>query len=176
MNARNFKPVAAAVIVLGCLGALSAQAEGFYAGASVGAPNYLSSVNGNSGNGSGISGKVFGGYQFSPNFALEAGVADLGHNDNGNGSVYSSGQFVDAVGIAPISDKWSLLGRVGIANVNMTTSGGNDSGTGLKVGLGAQYSLTKTVALRAEWERYQPQVFGSTENIDQYNMGVRVAF
>lgn len=176
MNIKHFKPVVFAAIALSGLTTLSAHAEGFYAGASVASPTYQSSVNGASGNGSGISGKVYGGYQFSPNFAMEAGVADLGHNDNATGSIYSYGTFVEAVGMLPLTQQWTLLGRLGVTGVNVNTSNGTDNSVGLKVGLGAQYALTKTVALRAEWERYQPQAFGSVENIDQYSLGVKVAF
>ena len=50
------------------------------------------------------------------------------------------------------------------------------TGNGLKVGLGAQYALTPKLALRAEWERYRPETFNTKPNIDQYTVGVRVAF
>ena len=158
------------------LGALSAHVEGLYVGASLGTPRYPDGVNGISGNGSGLSGKLFGGYQLAPNFALEAGAADLGHIDNGNGKVDGRSVFLDAVGIAPLNDKWSLLGRLGVAHVNLDTSAGDSGGSGLKLGLGAQYSLTSNIALRGEWERYHPSVFGDKPNIDQYTFGVRVGF
>jgi OmpA-OmpF porin, OOP family len=176
MNARKLKFLLAAALGAGSLGAISAHAEGFYAGGSLGVPHYRDGINGIEGDGSGLSGKVYGGYAISPNFALEAGVADLGHVDTSAGTVKGHGEFVDAVGIAPLSDKWSLLGRVGLAHVNLDTSNGDSSGTGLKFGLGAQYSLTSNTSLRGEWERYRPDAFGAKPNIDQYTFGVRVAF
>lgn len=176
MKVRNIKPVVAVILALGSLGAMSAHADGFYAGGSLGVPNYEAGMNGVSGNGSGASGKVYGGYQFTPNFALEVGAANLGSSDGNNGTMSGMGQYVDAVGTLPLNNKWALLGSLGVANVSVSTSNGNDSGNGLKLGLGAEYSLTRTVALRAEWERYQPQVFGSAENIDQYSVGAKVAF
>ena len=60
--------------------------------------------------------------------------------------------------------------------VNLDTSNGDSRGNGLKLGLGAQYSLTSNVALRGEWERYHPSAFGNKPNIDQYTVGVRVGF
>ena len=60
--------------------------------------------------------------------------------------------------------------------VNLDTSNGDSRGNGLKLGLGAQYSLTGNVALRGEWERYHPSAFGNKPNIDQYTVGVRVGF
>jgi OOP family OmpA-OmpF porin len=170
------KTVVAAAFAAASLAALSAHAEGLYGGGSLGAPHYPDSINGIAGNGSGASGKLFGGYSLTPNFALEAGAADLGHIDSGNGKVDGRSLFLDAVGTLPLNDKWSLLGRVGVAHVNLDTSGGDSSGNGPKVGLGAQYSLTQNIALRGEVERYHPNVFDDKPNIDQYTVGVRVGF
>ena len=176
MKVRNFKAVVAAALSTASLGAMSAHAEGLYAGGSLGVPRYQDAVNGISGNGSGASGKLFGGYQLTPNFALEAGVADLGHIANGRAKVDGRGMYLDAVGLYPVLDKWSLLGRIGVGHVNLDTSNGDSGGNGLKLGLGGQYSLTSNVALRGEWERYHPSVFGNKPNIDQYTVGVQVGF
>jgi OOP family OmpA-OmpF porin len=176
MKVNDIKPVIVVFLVAGSLGAVSAHAEGLYAGASLGAPHYESGVNGIDGNGSGLGGKVFGGYQFTPNFALETGFAYLGHIDNATGKVNGRSEYLDAVGIAPLSDKWSLLGRIGVAHVDLNTSVADGGGNGLKLGAGAQYALTSNVALRGEWERYRPSIFGEKSNIDQYTVGVRIAF
>ena len=157
-------------------GRIAAPIDAVYGGASLGTPRYEDSVNGVTGHGSDISGKLCGGYQFTPNFALEAGVAGLGHIDNATGRARGHGEYLDAVGIAPLNDKWSLLGRIGVAHVSLNTTNGDDSGNGLKLGLGAQYALTPKVALRAEWERYQPRTFGTRPDIDQYTVGIRVGF
>ncbi|MEO8119230.1 MAG: outer membrane beta-barrel protein [Rhodoferax sp.] len=172
MSIRNFKPLVALALVAGSLGAIAAPDSGFYAGASIGTPQYPDILNGVSGDGSAASGKVFGGYQVTPNFALEAGVAALGDISQMNGR----SEFLDAIGNLPLNEKWSLLGRLGVAHVNLDTSLGNDSGNGMKTGLGVQYSLSSKVALRGEWERYQMNVFGDKPNVDQYTVGLRVGF
>lgn len=176
MKVHHLKPLlAAACAVLG-MACVSARAEGVYLGGSLGAPHYPDVVNGISGENSGIGGKLYGGYQITPNVAVEAGVADLGHLDGGNGAVHANSTFVDAVGIVPLNDKWSVLGRLGLAHVNVDTSAGDDAGNGAKVGLGAQYNLTSNLALRGEWERYRPHVFDAHPALDQYTVGVRLAF
>ena len=176
MNTQYFKPLIAAALVAGSLSAMAAPLDGVYAGASLGVAHYPDSTNGVTGDGSAISGKIYAGYQVNPNFAVEVGVAELGGISNASGQIDGQSRFLDAVGTLPLNDKWSLLGRIGVAQVNLNTSMGDDSSTGLKLGLGAQYALTKTVAIRGEWERYQANVFADTSNVDQFNVGLKVAF
>src|SRR6185295_9260759 len=102
MNVRTFKPIAAALIVAASLGATAAHADGLYGGAALGAGRYQDDVNGVSGAGNGVSGKVFGGYQFNPYLGLEAGYADLGHVDNSTGRVDGRSEYLDAVGTLPL--------------------------------------------------------------------------
>jgi OOP family OmpA-OmpF porin len=176
MSVRILKPVIAAAAAAASLAAFSAHAEGLYLGGSLGAPHFGDSVNGVSGSGSGVSGKVFGGYQLTPNFAVEAGLVGLGRIDNGSGTVRGRGGYLDAVGLLPLGSKWSLLGSVGIAQVNLDTSNGDDKGAGLKLGLGAEYALGNSVSLRGEYEQYRAAAFDGHPAIGQYTLGVRVGF
>lgn len=178
MFRNSFKPVATAAFVLvTSLGALSAQAApSVYAGASIGAPRFEEGIQGSSGHGDGVSGKVFGGVDVTPNFAVEAGVADLGRADATGGHVDARAAYLDAVGKAPVTDKVTLLGSIGIAHVDVDTPQADGNGNGLKLGVGAEYAITNNVALRGEVERYRPSVFGDKPNIDQYTVGVRYGF
>jgi OOP family OmpA-OmpF porin len=171
-----FKPALVAALLAAGLGSTVAHAEPFYAGANLGAPRYEDGIQGSTGHGDGVSGKVFGGYQVTPNIAFEAGYADLGRVGDDAGHVKARGEYLDAVGLAPITDQWTLLGRLGVAHIDVDTPHGDTSGNGLKLGAGAQYALTRDVALRGEWERYRPDVFGDKPNIDQYTVGVRYGF
>ncbi len=177
MNKQHLSPIAAALAVSAAALCLPAYADGLYVGAGLGVPHYGSGgVKGIGGNGTGVSGNLFGGYQVTPNFSLEAGVADLGRIRNDSGTVRSHGEYLDAVGTLPLGDSWALLGRLGVTHVALDTSAGDDSGNGLKVGLGAEYSLSSNLALRAEWARYHPDAFGTKINADQYVLGVRFGF
>lgn len=178
MSSRTLKPIIASLLVLGSLGAVAAHAEGAYVGGAIGTQSYPSTVNGNPiSSSSTTSGKLFGGYQLNPNFAVEGGLTELGNINTGTGgSVDTYGTYVDAVGILPLNPQWSLLGRVGVAHMQVNTPTGNDGGNGLKAGLGAEYALSKTVGLRAEWERYELKAFGGNPNVDQFTVGVKVGF
>ena len=155
---------------------LSARAEGLYVGGSIGRPSYGDAINGIGTSNSGVSGKLFGGYQIAPGLAVEAGVADLGRSSNASGTIKSHGEYLDAVGSIPLAHGFSLLGSAGIDHVDLDTSNGDDSGFGLKLGAGAEYSLSPNASLRAEYERYQASSFGTHPSVGQYTIGVRVGF
>ena len=109
--------------------------------------------------------KLYGGYQFHRNFALEAGYYDLGRYNfgytapGGSGNTRLQGLNLDLVGIVPFSDRFSGFGRVGAAYTRARSDFGGDTHSerswGPKVGLGLEYAFTPTLALRAEWERYR---------------------
>lgn len=139
-------------------------------------------------------GKIFGGYQLTPNFAVEGGYFDLGRYSYGssttpagsfNGNSRISGLNLDLVGMAPLSDQFSVFGRVGAAYaqnrgsfssngfvpLNLSNPRRND--TNLKVGLGVQYAITEALAVRAEIERYRiSDPIRNRANIDMASLGL----
>lgn len=119
--------------------------------------------------------KIFGGYQFNRNFAVEAGYFNLGkfsyRSASGtgtlNGTYEVEGLNLDLVGTLPLGERFSAFGRIGAqyANTRDTFSGtgtltpadGSPSkrDTNLKVGVGLQYDITPSMQLRGEAERYR---------------------
>jgi OOP family OmpA-OmpF porin len=173
----KIKPVLAAVLLAGSFGAMTAHAEGLYIGGALGTPHYDDNINGvDGGHGSGLSGKAFGGYQITPNVAVEAGYADMGHIHSDSGTVNGRSEYLDAVGLLPLGHNWSALGSLGVAHTSLHTANGNDDGVGPKIGLGAEYAINQNVSLRGEWEQYRPSVFGDHPAIGQYTFGVRAGF
>lgn len=171
----GFKTTLAAALLAGS--AVAAHAEGVYVGGSLGTPDYRSSVNGISGDDGGTSGKVFGGYQLTPNFGVEAGYANLGHVDAGADSVKAHGTYVDAVGRYEFAPQWSVLGSAGVAHARLKTNLGNDSSPALKLGAGLEYAMNSQVALLGQYEHYHfTDAFGSKPNVGQYTLGVKVSF
>lgn len=150
----------------------------WYAGASVGKPDWqpdttLGVANGSTGGGGY---KLYGGYQITPNFGVELGYAWLGRFTANSTDVKADGPFLDAVGTWPINNQWAVLGRLGVVNARVDSPLGHDRGTDIKGGLGVQYSLSDTTSIRAEWERYGLKAFDETPKVDLYSIGVNMSF
>ena len=116
--------------------------------------------------------KFYGGYQFTPNFAVEFGYVDLGETGaSGNDSVLgttsvtieASGFSAAALGAIPLGDRFALFGKVGLfrwdvdarASSSVFGSGSlSESGIDFLFGAGAAMSLGRSLSLRVEWERF----------------------
>lgn len=142
--------------------------------------------------------KLFGGYQFNRNFALEGGYFDLGQfgfststvpNGTLTGNIRLKGINLDAVGILPITDKFSAFGRIGVTHTHaddsfvgtgaVTVLNPNPStrSTNLKVGLGLQYAFTDALSLRTEIERYRiDDAVGNKGDVDLLSLGLVYRF
>ncbi|MDA8329294.1 MAG: OmpA family protein [Betaproteobacteria bacterium] len=143
--------------------------------------------------------KIFGGYQFNPYFALEGGYFDLGQFGFAartvppgilNGNIRLNGVNMDAVGILPITQKFSAFGRVGVDYAQAQDS---FSGTGAvnvlspttpskwdtnyDFGAGLQYAVTESIDVRAEAERYRiNDAVGNMGDIDVFSLGLIYRF
>ncbi|MDO9146529.1 MAG: OmpA family protein [Hydrogenophaga sp.] len=135
--------------------------------------------------------KLFGGYQFNRNIALEGGYFDLGKNSfssnivNGTqagtlaGESKVRGLNLDLVGTLPFTERFSALARVGVQHAwSKSTASGTGAGagvatsskrddSGVKVGLGLQYEVSPAVWIRGEVERYRiKNAVGQRTNVD----------
>ena len=118
--------------------------------------------------------KLFGGYQLSRNFALELGVFDLGKFNFSattvpagtlNGQLKVQGFNLDLVGTLPLTERLSLLGRIGGTAARtrdqFTGSGAvvvlnpnpRQRASNYKFGAGLQYEISPSFLLRGEAER-----------------------
>lgn len=148
--------------------------------------------------------KIFGGYQFTPNWGLEVFYADLGEAeargtapDLGVPVSVSVDAEVDgfgasAVGTWPINDKFSVFGKVGFFTWDLNTSlrgtaidvgvpvlasiDKDDDGTDLTYGIGAQYSFNETFAIRVEWERFDDVGDAVESDFDFLSAGIVLSF
>ena len=201
-------------VALGLLGmgAASAQADdinGWYAGAGVGqsrsnfnnpgiAAGVGSAATAISSSSNDTAYKLFGGYKFNRNFAVEGGYFDLGRFGFAattvpagtlNGNIKLKGVNLDAVGILPITENFSAFGRVGVnyaeardsfsgtGAVNVLNSNPSKREANLKFGGGLQYDFTQSLGMRVEAERYRiNDAVGSKGDIDLVSVGLVYRF
>lgn len=137
--------------------------------------------------------KILGGYQFSKHFALELGYSQLGEASINNGGglfakVEATAWEVVAVGILPVADRFSIYGKAGMYRADSDFSTNvvlpglpqsfSESNNDLTFGIGLQFDISRNLALRAEWQRYQdlggPQIGES--DLDVMSIGVTYQF
>lgn len=142
--------------------------------------------------------KAYWGFPIHPNWAVEAGYFDLGRfgfnattspNATLTGSARIRGLNLDLVGTLPVTERWSLMGRVGAAHaqtqarfsstgavaVSDPTSSRRE--TNYKYGLGTQNALTPSLSLRLEAERYRVNdAVGRRGDVDLVTLGLVYRF
>jgi OOP family OmpA-OmpF porin len=134
---------------------------------------------------------VFAGYVLSPSWALEVGYRGLGDD---NRFELTQGYdlttrtrmgYLAARNTWPLSEDWSLYGKVGVAQGRFTAGieGKDMSGAekvkknGLYLGLGAAYAINKDVSLQLELEHTDKlKQQGLSVSMDRFSLGVRVGF
>jgi OOP family OmpA-OmpF porin len=142
--------------------------------------------------------KLFGGYQFNRNLAIEGGYFTLGKNSFNAvtspagtlaGETKVQGLNLDLVGTLPLTERLSALARIGAHHTwsKSRFSGGGaaaavaDNGkrddSGYKVGLGLQYEVNPSMWIRGELERYRVKnAVGHGANVDLLSVSLVFPF
>ena len=146
--------------------------------------------------------KLAAGYRFNDYFAVEGSYVYLGKADAGvstsvdgisaSGSMKSHVLAVDAVGLYPLNKDFDVFAKAGVGlgyvKTNMSADilgesyGFSESDTRFvtKLGFGAEYKITKNVAVRAEYERYfnvsKDSDYSIDADYDLLSVGVKYAF
>jgi OOP family OmpA-OmpF porin len=154
---------------------------GFYAGASVG-QSKADCPGGGSCDDKDTAYRIFGGYKFHPNIAVEGGYAPLGERSSSRpgGNVTAEANAWDIVGVGswPLGNNFSILGKLGFYNAEIKLGGlvsGKKTTTDLTYGVGGQYDFNRNLGLRLEWNRYSGVKFagpsGGDTDIDVLSVG-----
>ena len=132
--------------------------------------------------------KVFGGYMFNRHFGVEGAYVNLGEvSYSGDffglpvtgGKVEVSGFNVAALGSYPITEQFSVFGKIGLfiweVEASDTTGGvpfsAKEDGTDISFGVGLGYNFTRNLGVRLEWERFKVEAV-SKADADLISLGV----
>ena len=156
------------MVVLTMLSAHAADAaNGFYTGVSAGLSEDSGWCDGTSRScdDSDTGWKIFGGYQATKNFGIEVSFVDYGKTTVVPISFRreASGFGVVGTGTLPVSERFGLLGKVGLFHWDAKFWGRfgellgplSHYGTDLTYGLGATVKMTEHVGIRVEWEQFE---------------------
>lgn len=138
--------------------------------------------------------KLYGGYQFNENWALETQYIHLGkYKADGTGpmkgitaDIKVQGIAVNGVGSYYFGEDFSVFAKLGVMLSKMDS---NSSGPGFRfsekrastvplLGVGAEYKLTPQLSLRAEYEYYGQQKIDNEVKVrtDMATLGLRYRF
>ena len=142
--------------------------------------------------------KVFTGFQFNNNFAIEGGYFDLGQFSYTaymqpwavtTADTKMRGLNIDLLGFMPLGEKLSAFGRAGIIQgrtlsrfrgygpVSISPFNTREDDTSWKYGAGLQYDFTNNLAMRLEAERYRfDDAIGNDDDIDMISLGIVYRF
>ncbi|MEQ1535942.1 MAG: OmpA family protein [Burkholderiaceae bacterium] len=138
--------------------------------------------------------KIFGGYQFNRNFAVEAGYFNLGKFDFNsttvpagtyNGQIKLQGANVDLVATLPLTQRWSALGRAGIQYANardtfqstgavrIPNATPSKNAVNYKIGAGVQYEVNPSLFVRGEVEHLRVNdAIGNRGGVNMYTVSL----
>lgn len=142
--------------------------------------------------------KLFGGYQFNRNFALEAGYFNLGKfgftsttvpAGTLDGRIKLQGLNLDLVGTLPLTERFSALARVGVqaaqardsfvgtGAVNVLNPNPSERATNYKLGAGLQYEFGPSFLVRGEAERYRiNDALGNKGDVNMFSVSLVFPF
>lgn len=177
------KKIAIAALLSSFVAAPAFAADnGFYAGVSLGQAR--TNVPGAFGASTKSNDTVYGilaGYQFDKNWAAEAEYTGVGKYTTATVSGKADAFAIAAVGTLPMSDTFSLYGKLGVAQVSGKASGGtasNANRTSATYGLGVQYNATQAIGIRFGWDRFGAAANsgGATQNYNSNLWRVAAVF
>jgi OmpA-OmpF porin, OOP family len=158
MTKQWFVAVLGAAAMTASAGALAQSTpSGFYVGAEVGNADFGADDD--------TAIKLLAGYQFHRNIAAEVAYGML----YDKGGAEANAIEVVAVGMFPVANQLSILGKIGFAQIDADPG---DRDTELTWGIGAQYDFNRNVGVRAQWQRYETD----PNEVDLLSVGVIYRF
>lgn len=160
------------------------QERGFYAGAAIGQASYSGTCHGapsgTTCDEKDTASRLFGGYQFTPRFAMELGYHDLGTAVAHGAGPANLTERADITafdftfaGMMPVGNRFSLLARLGFYRGDVQASGGSTARgwesrttTDITYALGGRYVITEHAEFRLEYQHFGHLGTGATPALD----------
>ena len=114
--------------------------------------------------------RFFGGYQINRNFSAEVGYGMLFDK----GGVEISSLEISALGKFPLTNNFSIFGKLGFASTTVEFLGFDDDDTDLTYGFGVQYDVNRNFAVRGMWQQYKQDIL--VDDVDVLSLGVIYRF
>jgi len=168
MKIRKYAATAALLTLVA--GPISAQAGGFYVGASIGQAELSEDFDGFVVDENSTAYRVVAGWSFNDFFSLEGGyhnfgdfeqVLDIG-GELVTANLTADGFTLGAAGNVPLTERFSLMGRAGWyfwngnAEINNVSQATPEDGN-LYLGAGIKFDVTERFQLIGDWTRYELQ-------------------
>jgi OOP family OmpA-OmpF porin len=135
------------------------MASRLYLGASFGSAQYDNADD------SSAAFSLFGGYHLNEVLALDLSYNDLGKAENGGVKTEASAFSLGVLGKLPLKNDLTLFGKVGLSSWDLDiTPGPSDSDIDVSYGLGADYDISGTTAVRFGVDFYS---LNGANNIDE---------
>ena len=128
---------------------------------------------------------IFTGGMFNPNFGLQLGYFRLNDADRNGGKTKISGVNLVLTGIAPLTNTFSLVGRVGgtygwtdvSAAPGVVTATGDETGFGAAYGVGVAWDFNRNWSVTLHWDRHHLKFPGDDKkNTDIATIGFKYRF
>lgn len=128
--------------------------------------------------------KLYGGYNFTRNIGVEAGFAAHGKAELGYATSRASSLYVAATATLPLTEQFSLSGKVGVADnrtkfdyVEFGNTGTYAQAHGM-AGVGASYKFAPSLSAVVEYEHFGKAVrqYGYNMKLNTVSVGVRKSF
>jgi OOP family OmpA-OmpF porin len=166
MKIQQKAAIAASLMLLA--GPISAQADGFYIGASVGNASLDEDFDGLVVDDDSTSYRIVAGWQFNDYFALEGGYHNFGDFEQtlniagvpSTVSLSADGFTLGGAGGVPVSERFALTARAGMYFWNGTAEVNNVSqatpeDSNLYLGAGIRFDVNERFQLTTDWTRYE---------------------
>ena len=164
MHKRLGLTVFAAVALAASMAAQADTQPGFYAGAGIGSTKLGDDISGVDESDTGF--KIFGGYNFTQNWAAEVSYFDLGEasvsGGGANASLGLTGLSAAVLGRLPVSDMFAVYAKLGFASYDVDLDFNNvpgfgsghmsDSDSDMIYGVGGAVSFGAAFEARLEYE------------------------